>query len=115
MEDCGGLGRRDRQRMGQQKGGCSKDILCYCSFSSRDPSTYPIDKGISGKILHAKTTFTYGILLTWIEIRWKGVVVLAGIELFFFMSSVKKHLTSWLCFGSVLETVLITEGCFSYC
>ena len=38
------------------------------------------------------------------------VLVLAGIELIFFIV-----VSMGLCFGSVLETVLMTQGCFRYC
>ena len=40
----------------------------------------------------------------------ENVLVLAGIELIFFIVA-----SMGLCFGFVLETVLITQGCFSYC
>jgi len=38
-----------------------------------------------------------------------GVLVLAGVELNFFIVA-----GMGLCFGFVLETVLITQGCFNY-
>jgi len=38
------------------------------------------------------------------------VVVLAGIELIFFVVA-----GMGLCFGSSLKTMLISQGCFSYC
>ena len=38
------------------------------------------------------------------------VLVLAGIELVFFVVA-----GMGLCFGFVLKTVLITQGCFRYC
>jgi len=42
---------------------------------------------------------------------WKTYgLVLAGIELIFFIVA-----GMGLCFGFVLKTVLITQGCFSYC
>ena len=40
----------------------------------------------------------------------ENVLVLAGIELIFFIVA-----CMGLWFGFVLETVLITQGCFSYC
>ena len=40
----------------------------------------------------------------------ENVLVLAGIELIFFTVA-----SMGLCFGFVLETVLITEGCFRSC
>ena len=39
-----------------------------------------------------------------------GVLVLAGVKLIFFIVA-----GMGLCFGFVLETVLITQGCFHYC
>ena len=39
-----------------------------------------------------------------------AVLVFAGIELIFFVVA-----SMGLCFGFVLETVLIIQGCFSYC
>ena len=39
-----------------------------------------------------------------------SVLVLAGIELIFFTVA-----SMGLCFGFVLKTVLITQGCFIYC
>ena len=44
------------------------------------------------------------------EANLLAVLVLAGIELIFFIVA-----SMGLCFGFVLETVLITQGCFSYC
>ena len=38
------------------------------------------------------------------------VLVLAGIELIFFIVA-----SMGLCFGFVLKTVSITQGCFRYC
>jgi len=38
------------------------------------------------------------------------VLVLAGVELIFFIVAIMG-----LCFGFVLETVLVIQGCFSYC
>ena len=40
----------------------------------------------------------------------KNVLVLAGIELIFFTVA-----SMGLCFGFVLKTVLIIQGCFCYC
>ena len=40
----------------------------------------------------------------------KAVLVLAGVEFIFFIVA-----SMGLCFGFVLETVLITQGCFCYC
>ena len=40
----------------------------------------------------------------------QGVLVLAGIELILFIAA-----SMGLCFGFVLETALITQGCFSCC
>ena len=40
----------------------------------------------------------------------KNVLVLAGIELIFFIRA-----RMGLCFGFVLKTLLITQGCFRYC
>ena len=42
--------------------------------------------------------------------EFHSVLVLAGIELIFFIAA-----SMGLCFGFVLKTVLITQGCFSYC
>ena len=41
---------------------------------------------------------------------WYPVLVLAGIELIFFIVA-----SMGLCFGFVLETVLIIQECFCYC
>jgi len=38
------------------------------------------------------------------------VLVLAGVELIFFIGA-----SAGLCFGFVLKTVLIIQGCFTYC
>ena len=43
-------------------------------------------------------------------IRHVSVLVLAGIELIFFMVA-----SVGLCSGFVLKTVLVTQGCFCYC
>ena len=40
----------------------------------------------------------------------EGVLVLAGVELIFFAVA-----GMGLCFGFVLKTVLVIQGCFSYC
>ena len=51
-----------------------------------------------------------GLLPSWYVCICISVPGLAGIELIFFIAA---HL--WLCFGSMTKTVLITQGCFSYC
>jgi len=40
----------------------------------------------------------------------RSVLVLAGIELIFFIVA-----SMGLCFGFVLKSVLIVQGCFCYC
>ena len=42
--------------------------------------------------------------------HYPSVLVLAGIELNFFIVA-----CMGLCFGFVLKTVLVIQGCFSYC
>jgi len=41
---------------------------------------------------------------------WEIVLYLAGLELIFLIAA-----SVGLCFEFVLKTVLITQGCFSYC
>ena len=43
------------------------------------------------------------------EIKWVGVLLLAGVELIFFLVA-----RMGLCFGFVLKIVLIIQGCFHY-
>ena len=46
----------------------------------------------------------------YLHLHWMSVLVLAGIELIFFIVA-----GMGLCSGFVLETVLITQGYFPYC
>ena len=50
------------------------------------------------------------VLIFVVVFYYPSVLVLAGIELIFFIVA-----SMGLCFGFVLKTVLIIQGCFRYC
>ena len=72
-------------------------LTCYCS----------IRKNITASLRREKN---YTCRCVPHRIPFKGVLVLAGIELIFFTVA-----STELCFGFVLKTVLIMQRCFCYC
>ena len=83
----------------------NKSSLKELIFGKKSPCLKKLTSRISGTFVHIY--FKAGIFSLSIG---TGVLVLAGVHFIFFIVA-----SMGLCFGFVLESVLIIQGCFSYC